>query len=132
MTQPPPEGAPADERVRGVFPGGPSGLGARATRRAIRRIRSMDEVQRNAVRAWSRTAHRRRWVRGFWVVAALAVLAVALGSGLGFLSHRPPTHAFSPAQVQTEAERFVQREVNRMLLELWRMEGMEGARGRGR
>ncbi len=132
MTQPPPEGGPADRRVRGVFPGGPSGPGGSATPRATRPVRSMDDLQRAAARTWTRTARRRRGMRRVWVVAVMAALAAALGAGFGFLSHRSPSHALSPSQVQNDVDRLVQREVNRMLLELWKMESVEGMRGRVR
>lgn len=115
-------------RIRGSYPGGPKREGAPAGDAPERkpRLTSVEQIEERLGRA-SRARTRRKRTRRVW--AGLVVLVAAAG-GAGFLlgirSHRsseeltavrntpPPAQAFDPSF-----------EMNRMLLELWKMEDDE-------
>lgn len=116
-------------RIRGAFPGGPSHteLGApAATPPHLARVAELEAAVARRRRARTAKGRRRRVT-----VGVLATLAASLGLGiaLGRASHA------SAAQLHAEAERrmaddLVSAQVNRVLLELWKMEDVEAARGR--
>jgi hypothetical protein len=76
----------------------------------------------------SRVLRRRRVVGGF-VLSLL--LAGGLGLYLGVLSHTTVAEASGAARKEQSRDLDISQEVNRALLELWRMEEVEGRRGSG-
>jgi hypothetical protein len=63
----------------------------------------------------------------FLIVAA----AFALGVGLGRASHTTAEELTADRNVARARDQDISREVNRTLLELWKMEDVEAARNRG-
>lgn len=113
-------------RLLGVFPGGP--------RRGVegagppRRIRRMEDVAAEAL-----VVHRRRAVarrRRRWILGSLAAICLAGVAGyvLGHES-RPTAEGLSrQGAAQATMDKLISREVNRTLLELWKMEDVERIR----
>lgn len=115
-------------RISGSYPGGPKREGAPAGDVPGRkpRLTSVEQIEQRLGRA-SQARTRRKRTRRVW--AGLVVLVAAAGGTgffLGIRSHRsseeitagrnapPPSQAFDPSF-----------EMNRMLLELWKMEDDE-------
>lgn len=110
-------------RIGGIFPGGPHriGDGGSAARR-IRRVADVAEATGRRGRARARWHRRRRAVLGALAVAAAAgAVGVLAGRGLGA---DPPERA-ARADSASALDRAISREVNRTLLELWKMEDAE-------
>jgi hypothetical protein len=68
-------------------------------------------------------SHRRRrvWVGALAALIAAGSLGLAAGSGLGASAREKAARADSASAL----DRAVSKEVNRVLLELWKMEGLE-------
>lgn len=60
------------------------------------------------------------------------VLAFVLGAALGLQSHATPHELTEANQAARAKDDEISREVNRMLMELWKMEDVEAARNGGR
>ncbi|MFQ5536026.1 MAG: hypothetical protein ACE5GJ_01120 [Gemmatimonadota bacterium] len=74
-----------------------------------------------------RRARRRRVIVGGFVVV---LLALGLGLVLGIASHRTAQEVVEAQRAQRRKDFDISREVNRTLLELWKMEDVEAARSR--
>lgn len=111
-------------RVRGVFPGGPRRGGGSAERGAPP---SVSELSGRAARTKGARRRRRRRRRTMWTVVGVMALSAGIGVALGRYAHDPTEAPRSPQS--NAVDRAVSREVNRVLLELWKME--EGEMGRG-
>lgn len=119
------------ERITGSFPGGPTRADTTPRRRGPVRTRSVEVLEEaRAARTFRRrrTARRRRVVWGF--VLSLAA-AGAAGVYLGMGSHVSPTELSVQAEEARARDFDISREVNRTLLELWRMEELEARRSMG-
>lgn len=67
-----------------------------------------------------------------WGVLATLGLAGAVGLGLGRLTHQTQQGLTAAAQDRIQQDNFISREVNRTLLQLWKMEDIEAVRNQGR
>lgn len=118
------------ERFGGMYPGGPTRKrGESAPERPFRTtpVERMEEAE--AVR----TVHRRRKARRrriMWGFLACLVAAGALGLYLGMRTQPSPAEATAEMQESRDRDRMISSEVNRALLELWRMEEVEAGRRR--
>jgi len=123
---------PQDARIQGSFPGGPSRRQGGEPSPPTRAVRTMDEVEAGIARRRQRIRERGRRSRAAWTAVGIGILAAALGYGLGRWSHRTPAQLQADAEVQArkQVDGFISREVNRTLLELWRMEDVEALRSR--
>lgn len=111
-------------RISGVFPGGPSrsAQALRVTAHApIRGVAERTARERSAARARSRLERsKRRLVGTLLAMAAAAAVGFTAGRGLG-----GETPQARPATASDALDRAISSEVNRVLLELWRMEDVE-------
>ena len=119
-------------RIQGSFPGGPSRKGPAQQRSGPPRLSRVSEIEERKARRSVAHSHRRRTRRllvGFVLVLALAGV---VGSGVGRGSHRTQEQ-LTAAQQQSRVRDFdISKEVNRTLLNLWKMEDVEAVRNRGR
>jgi hypothetical protein len=119
------------ERITGSFPGGPTRKDTTPQRSGPVRaapLRTREDRRAAHTVDRSRLLRRRRVVGGF-VLSLL--LAGGLGLSLGLLSHTTVAEASGAARQQQSRDLDISQEVNRALLELWRMEEVEGRRGAG-
>lgn len=117
--------------IRSAFPGGPTN-GPDAARRTKPRLRGVAQLEEARARTAERRKHRARGRRTAVVLGAAALAAFSLGLGAGFL-HRATQETLTQGLRAAHTERTdmgISREVNRTLLELWKMEELEFARGR--
>lgn len=119
------------ERITGSFPGGPTRKDTTPQRHGpVRAAPLRTREDRHAARTLRRSRAQRRWrVAGGFVVSLLA--AGGLGLSLGLLSHDSAAEASGAALGQQSRDLDISQEVNRALLELWRMEEVEGRRSSG-
>lgn len=117
------------QHIQGVFPGGPH-RGGEAPGLA-RPIRRMEDLTAGAVVVHRRRAAARR--RRRWILGSLAVTCLAGFTGylLGLESSPTAEGIARQGEAQATLDRFISREVNRTLLELWRMEDVERIRAPG-
>lgn len=119
-----------DERITGSFPGGPSRQGEEDARRRAPHLPSVEEIEEARSR---RTLRRARDRRGQWRMTVILVgMALGFGAGaaLGLATHRTPAEITSALEAERARDQQVSQEVNRVLLELWKMEDAETIRGR--
>lgn len=120
------------ERITGSFPGGPTRKDTSPQREGPPRTARVEELEAaRATRAVHirQRARRRRVVWGF-VLSLLIAGGVGLALGLG--SHTTAEDISAQAQQTRAKDLDISKEVNRTLLELWRMEEVEAQRGQGR
>ncbi len=117
------------DRIRGSFPGGPSRTGPSARSDHPPRTHRMDDLERaDAERRFRATRAGRRRKRLVGLLVSLLV-AGAVGWGLGLGAHQSAEEITESAREQEVQDLDISREVNRTLLELWRMEEIEAQRG---
>ena len=118
------------ERITGSFPGGPRRSDEGDTLRRAPRLRTVEEIEAaRSERTLTRSRIRRERTRLLGLLFAM-MLGFAAGVALGVATHTTPrelTDALDSSRVR-DAE--ISREVNRVLLELWKMEAVEAVRGR--
>ncbi len=117
------------DRIRGSFPGGPTRKDTSPQREGPPRTGRVEELE--AARAARsvrirRKARKRRVVWGF-VVSLLVAGGIGLALGLG--THTTAEELTAEAQQTRTRDMDISQEVNRTLLELWRMEEVEAQRG---
>lgn len=111
--------------VRGIFPGGPTRGGARAGARP--RLPTVADRWRAGIAEGTRRARRRRRSRALAGAALVLASAGFLGVAAGRRVGTPAPDRAARADSASAVDRVVSREVNRVLLELWKMEGLEVA-----
>lgn len=95
----------------------------------LRRVEEIEESLSRRQRYRTRRTRRNRILKATFIVAALSFLAgTALGSA-GSATQEQLTQAAISAR---ERDNFISSEVNRTLLQLWKMEDLEALRGSGR
>jgi hypothetical protein len=119
-------------RIEGAFPGGPRrGEAARAhpfTKPAL-----AEELAERAVLRRAARARARRLRRITLVYLCAAILAAVVGFSLGLASRRTPADLVEEQEAARRSDGdLLSQEVNRTLLELWKMEDFESLRDRGR
>lgn len=121
-----------DARIKGSFPGGPRRTGEGEPTRPPPRLRTVAEIEQGLSR---RSLERARGRRGRlrWAGALLViVLGFAAGAALGLATHTTPQEVTEALDSERQRDAEISREVNRVLLELWRMEDVEALRNRSR
>lgn len=63
--------------------------------------------------------------------AVATVLAAAIGAGIGFKAHATPEQLTMEQEINRQRDFNISKEVNRTLLELWKMEDVEALRNQG-
>ncbi len=121
-----------DERIRGSFPGGPRRREEGDEPRRAPTLRSVEEIEAGRSR---RTLLRARKRRERWRAAVILLgmaLGFAVGAALGLATHETSAELTDALETARKQDAEVSREVNRVLLELWKMEDAEQIRGRSR
>ena len=114
----------------GSFPGGPS---RKAERQPLGRSPRLQRVQDLEERVAQRSMLLKKGARRsrvVWGVTSSAVAAAVVGLVLGLMSHSSAEELRMADERQNTAPE-LSREVNRTLLQLWKMEDLEAARASG-
>lgn len=120
------------ERTRRSFPGGPRHSVPGSEGRRPARIQTVEEIEAGiASRTLKRRSgrRRRRAVVGFVVATAAAG---ALGAYVGHESHQTPQEITAAQEQARMKDLDISWQVNRTLLQLWKMEDVEALRNKGR
>jgi len=118
------------EPIRGRYPGGPRRPRDGEASRPPTRVPTVAEIEtgiRRRTRAAERRARRRRIWIGFLVSL---ILAGSVGFGVGRAVHEPTAEVALPDGARRGVDKEISTQVNRTLLELWKMEDVEYARGK--
>lgn len=116
-------------RISGAFPGGPRRSGGELPQGPFR-LAPVAEIE--AARAARRRGRARKLRKRRVALGLAAALASALVAG-GALGHASRTTAeeLRAAREAQSADALVSQEVNRVLMQLWKMEDLEALRGLG-
>lgn len=122
-----------EDRIGGAFPGGPSRKGSTEERGSKPRLTRVEDIELRKAAQRERRARRRRLKRLAAGVGLSVVVAGAGGVYLGLQSHQSIDEIRSEQSFAEESESGfdmseISQEVNRTLLELWRMEQVEYTR----
>lgn len=120
-----------DPRIKGSFLGGPSRPGEGGSPHT-RPVQTVEEIEHGLVRRRMYGVRSRRRSRSVWGMVAVVAVAGAVGYLLGLGSHRTQEELRSDAEAgaRKELDLSISKEVNRTLLELWKMEDVEAMRNR--
>ncbi len=119
-------------RIRGSWPGGPRRDGEPQERTRPPQLQRVEEIEARSASRLLRVRRGARTKRLVLGVAFFSVIALAFGWVLGLRSHTT-LEEMQSAQSQQRAARDADMtsEINRVMLELWKMEDVEYARNRG-
>lgn len=113
--------------IRGAFPGGPTHPASSPEPGLTPFIPSVASLEAYADHRRLQRRRARRATRRIFGVSAVFATALAIGGALGLASRVTPTEVVAARDSQSSMDRFISREVNRTLLELWKMEDLEAA-----
>jgi hypothetical protein len=121
-----------EERITGSWPGGPKREGDARKRTRPPRLRRVEDLEAGFAARLLRFRHRARSRR--IVIGLVFSLAVAGGIGwvLGKSTHRTVEEVSAEYATARRRDLDISAEVNRTLLELWKMEDVQAARNGGR
>ncbi len=117
------------ERIRGHYPGGPRRPVEGETPRPRTRVPTVDEVESAIARRTRATEQRQRRHRVTMGLGLSLLVAGTIGFGVGRAVRKPAPEIALPGH-KSGLDKEISAQVNRTLLELWRMEDVEYARGR--
>lgn len=119
-----------DDKIKGGWPGGPRRPSEVGEDDPAPRLARMDEIEGQVASRRLRLTRKGRRRRVLWGMVLSVILAGGLGWYLG--ASRQPTPQEFADEMSRSGERGldISGEVNRTLLELWRMEEVEAGRGR--
>ena len=114
----------------GIYPGGPHGAASGKEMQRPPRLMRVEEIEDGIARRSSRNGRRNR--RNRLVLALLLGISAAGGLGLilGHSTHTTAEELMEALEVKRNPESGISQEMNRALLELWKMEDVEFARTR--
>lgn len=120
------------DRIRGAFPGGPHRDPSSVVplARAPRIERVSDVEDRISKRRVERVRRRRAWRIGLALAVAVGLGAI-IGAGIGIRSHTTQELLTAEQERSRQRDLDISEEVNRTLLELWKMEDVEALRNKG-
>ena len=121
-----------DGRIEGSFPGGPRRQDPGEPPRRSPPLRRVQEIEEGVSRRRLNSTRRKRSARtkaGWLLVLALAF---GIGAALGRAGHATQEELTAAHEAARIRDQGISREVNRTLLELWKMEDVEAARNVGR
>lgn len=113
--------------IRGAYPGGPTHPATLSEPGLTPFIPSVASLETYAAHRRLLRRRARRAARRIVGVSAVFAAALVIGGALGRASRVTPTEVASARQAQPSMDRLISREVNRTLLELWKMEDLESA-----
>lgn len=111
--------------IRGAFPGGPTRTGSGRGLLVGRDLATAEQMEAAVARCAARRASSRRRARGAVGMAAMLGAALLAGGILGWASHTTREDLIAPPSPTSSLDRLISSEVNRTLLELWKMENVE-------
>ncbi len=118
------------EPIRGRYPGGPRRPRDKEASRPPTHVPTVAEIEMGIAKrtraAESQARHRRVWI-GFLVSL---ILAGSVGFGVGRAVREPTADIALPQGARSGLDKEISTQVNRTLLELWKMEDVEYARGK--
>lgn len=117
--------------IRGAFPGGPTHPASSPGPGLTPFIPSVASLETYAAHRRLRRRRARRATRHVVGISAVFAMALVIGGALGLASRVTPTEAAYAPDSRSSVDRLISREVNRTLLELWKMEDLEAV-GAGR
>lgn len=120
------------DQIKGKWPGGPSGRADSVPPGRRVRTRTVEELEDGMVNRHlrrRRDARSRRIVVGF---VAVALVAGGVGWYVGEQSHATAEEVAAEREAAAAPESELSKELNRAMLELWRMEDVEYMRNRPR
>ena len=118
-------------RIRGSFPGGPSRPAAPPTRSGPPRLKPVADIEEGLARRNVARRHRRRYRRIAGGLGVAMALSAAIGGAVGWKSHRTQAELVAERTRETQ-DLDISKEINRTLLNLWKMEDVEAIRNLGR
>lgn len=119
-------------RIRGTFPGGPSRAAAPPQRSGPPRLRRVSDIEERMTRRTLARTKRRRSRRVAVGLLAAVVVAGVVGNRVGKSSHRTQEELIAAERESHRRDFDISSEVNRTLLQLWKMEDVEAIRNLGR
>ena len=116
-----------NDRIAGSFPGGPQRRTSAAKRTSAPRLRRVEDIEARAARQQIRRSQGRRQKRVFFAMLVSVVLAGAAGTILGVRNRTSLEQVRAEVAAETASADMsdMSTEVNRALLELWKMEDVE-------
>ena len=122
-----------DKRIEGGFPGGPSRR-TKAPPRIDRkpRIEPVGELEHRVSRRKLRRTRSRRGRRITLGLVGATLLAGSAGAYIGYSSHTTAQEVTEAQDAARRRDDEISSEVNRTLMELWKMEDVEALRNMGR
>lgn len=120
-----------DERIRGSYPGGPKRDREPGGDERPVRLRGVEEMESSRARRSLCRSRRSRRRRAWAGLAAVLAVAFAVGAALGLSSHETQETLTRREEASARQDLDISKEVNRTLLQLWKMEDLEAARNRG-
>ncbi len=120
------------EKITGSWPGGPRREGPTQEGARAPRIKRVEDIEAAAAARRIRSARKHRQRRAWIGLAFTLVFAGGIGWALGLRSHTSVEEIHATQTAQQEQDATISSQVNRVMLELWRMEEVEAARNGGR
>lgn len=121
-----------NDSIGGSFPGGPRRAGSEEVRPHRPDLRRVSQMEVGSARRRVARARRRRALRIVFGFAVVAGFAGSAGVWIGLAAHTTPQEMTAEKNILRDQDRFISREVNRTLLQLWKMEDIEDARNSGK
>ncbi len=118
-------------RIQGTFPGGPTRTGSGRGLGGGPRLKTVEEAETARARQAVRRRVARRRSRRALGVAVVSAAALAAGGLMGWATRQSREELAESPDPQGSLDRMISAQVNRTLLELWKMESMESVRGPG-
>jgi hypothetical protein len=118
--------------IRGAFPGGPTRTGSGRGTSGHLHLATVEETEHARMGRLAHRARARRKTRRAAGGALVCFAALAAGALLGWATRRSREDLVTEARQDHTMDRFISKEVNRTLLELWKMESAEGLPRAGR
>ena len=122
--------AVSDGKIRGMWPGGPKGGDATWVRDRPPQLQRVSEIEERVAARSLRRTRRARARRLSWAWGACCLLALGVGAVLGLRSRTTPAELSAARAAKEERSLDISSEINRTLLELWKMEDLEFTRNR--
>ena len=121
-----------EERIRGTFPGGPRRKDPAPVRTKAPRLRRVREIEASVAKRGFDHIRRRRRRRVFTGFVFALTVAGGLGTVIGLRSHTTSEELVAAGAGREVPEMDISQDLNRTLLELWKMEDVEFMRNSGR
>ena len=123
-------------KIKGSWPGGPRREGPPQDRSGPPRLERVEQIEERVAGGSARRKRKRRLKHLLGVFAFAAVVAGGVGWVMGLRSHTTADAIMAEQQDalrQQQEQDLMSMEINRVMMELWRMEDVEyGRNSRGR